>query len=49
MCLTQPIQMQYLQIEKHLPHFFLHFRDLRKIFNALKENMRPRGDLFMKL
>ena len=39
----------YLQIQKYLLNFFLHFRNLHKIWNTLKENMNVGSDLFLKL
>ena len=39
----------YLQTEKHLLNFFLHFRNVHIILNTLKKKMSLRGDYFLKL
>ena len=38
----------YLEIEKNFLNFFLHFRNLHKIFNPLGKKMSLRGYLFLK-
>ena len=38
----------YLQIEKYLLNFFLHFLNLYVILNSLKRKMNFRGDFFLK-
>ena len=48
-CLTQPIQMQLSKIEKYLLCFFLHFRNLQKIFVTLDKKTSLTGYLFLKL
>ena len=39
----------YLQIGKYFLNFFLHFRNLHKIWNNLKRKMTLRGDFFLLL
>ena len=45
----QPIKMQLSQNQTIFSLFFLHFRNLYKTWNTLKENMFLRGSLFLKL
>ena len=42
-CLTQPVQMQLSKSRKVFSHFFLHFRNLRKVLNTLGKKMCLRG------
>ena len=39
----------YLQIAKYYLNFFLHFQNLHKIWNTLKQKMTLRGDFFLIL
>ena len=39
----------YLETKKYFLDFFLHFRNLHKIWNALKKKLISRGDFFLKL
>ena len=45
----QQFKCNYLKIKKYVFNFFLHYRNLHKVWNALKEKMSLRGDSFLKL
>ena len=41
--------MELFENQKKFSEFFLHFRNVYKIWNTLKKNLALRGDFFLKL